>query len=357
MSIDFSSDMHKENTEAGVWLVDADNPEEGLPVLKVWLYNTLHLIPDLDPFDDWGNGGLNNSTGTTPMSAGATYVLYLDDNMITDLYDRTLNLEELDNSFPITMRPDNGFYVGSTMDELDETLGDSAVLRYAGGDQTTQWSRSLQSYDLGTVPGNVRFEFSAKNMGWEGPVVLLWDQANHESSTWSDAWANTIVKVRMGGWSDVEYKTDSSSSWTNYYWDWETGEYIEETVTDTYSTSAWDNGSTPDLFNGQWQRYSIEIYGNNLVVSYCSEDCDNGDNWYEAYEITQSNVSLRTGSEYHLILRAREPLQFDNMEITTLNEDGTNATVQGNVFSEDFTDSMPDAFSTDVTSDLGLQDW
>ena len=156
----------------------------GITYLPVWLFKTLHLIPDLD--------GLGASD-TVAMSPGTEYTLSFASG-IRDAYD--WDLTATDDSL-VTLRPDNGWYVGTLSDSVDATVAETDVLRYAGPDTLGD----LETFNLGSIPADVRFEFSGKNMGWEGPQLMIWD----DDSGVTDTWTKTIVRLRMGNWSDLEW--------------------------------------------------------------------------------------------------------------------------------------------------------
>ena len=116
----------------------------------------------------------------------------------------------------------------------------------------------------------------------------------------------------------------------------------------------WDNAETPEMFNGTFKRYRVDLYGTNLMVSV-SED---GSTYSEVEGLTQANMGARA-STYSLLLRARDSLQLDNLEISTLDSSGGMMTVAGDIYSEDFNGDteVPSSFATDVTDTLNLENW
>ncbi|MBV1884087.1 MAG: hypothetical protein KUG82_20775 [Pseudomonadales bacterium] len=313
MSVDFSKYMDKDLVAEHLALTSGDTSEGpmedgGITYLPVWLFKTLHLIPDLD--------GLGASD-TVAMSPGTEYTLSFASG-IRDAYD--WDLTATDDSL-VTLRPDNGWYVGTLSDSVDATVAETDVLRYAGPDTLGD----LETFNLGSIPADVRFEFSGKNMGWEGPQLMIWD----DDSGVTDTWTKTIVRLRMGNWSDLEYR-------------------------DTDGNGMWDNAETPEMFNGTFKRYRVDLYGANLMVSV-SED---GSTYSEVEGLTQANMGARA-STYSLLLRARDSLQLDNLEISTLDSSGGMMTVAGDIYSEDFNGDteVPSSFATDVTATLNLENW
>lgn len=117
----------------------------------------------------------------------------------------------------------------------------------------------------------------------------------------------------------------------------------------------WKNANTPNLFNGNFQRYRVEIYGNNLKLSYSAD----GVTFTEVESMTQSDLLTRTGSDYKLLVRVREALQLDDLVVSTLDSSGNLAGSAGDILSESFDSSMttPAAFVTDVTETYDLENW
>ena len=315
MSVDFSKYMDKETVADYLTVMSADSSEGpesdgNVSYLPVWLYKTLHLIPDLD-----GLGG----SDTVAMSSGTEYTMSFASG-IRDSYDWDLTATA---DSAITLRPDNGWYIGALSDSVDAAIAETDLLRYAGPDG----DYDLETFNLGTIPSNVRVEFSAKNLGWEGPQLMVWD----EDSSLTNQWEKTFVRLRMGSWTDLEYQA-------------------------TDMGNQWDNAETPEMFNGSFQRYRFDMYGANLVVSVSTD----GTTFTELTSLTQDDVADRDGADgYSLLLRVREALQFDNMQISTLDSSGALATSAGDVFDEDFDgDSVaPSLFDTDVTDTLDLENW
>ncbi len=328
VSIDFTKHMNKETVESNLALKDASDNEAY--TMKVWLHKTLHLIVDRTSLSD---------DAVTPMQANTTYTLDFEAGTGTmrDAFGVDLSLADLDvNTGAIatsfTTRPNNGWYIGTSTSTSALVSGD--VLKYAG--PSTDWEmETFLLRDLDST-SNVRVEFSAKNLGWDGPQIILWDNgAVFEDWFSSDWWARTLVKVRMSGWSDLNYKTTFSDNDTN-------GK-IDNWMDD------WDNGNTETLFNGQWKRYRIDFYGTKLRV-YVSED---GTTYTEVSMFSKDDLAARSGTDYHLLFRVNSAMVIDDLKIQNLDSSGV---LGSDILSEDFgtsgSGSVPSASPTDFSTDV-----
>lgn len=326
VSIDFTKHMDKASVETNLVLKDAGNNEAY--TMKLWLHKTLHLIVDRDSLsDDSVSPMLANTSYTLDFAAGT--------GTMRDAFGVDLSLADLDInsgniSTSLTTRPNNGWYIGSTTDSSSLTSGD--VLKYAG--PVTDWEmETFLLRDLDST-SNVRVEFSAKNLGWDGPQIILWDNA--AIFDWSsDWWARTMIKVRMSGWSDLNYKTtfsDNDSDGDIDNW-----------------TDDWDNGSTESLFNGQWKRYRIDIYNSKLRVSV-SED---GITYTDVSMFNKDDLAPRSGSDYHLLMRVNSAMIMDDLKVQTLTaEDTVGADLLNENFGTNGGGSLPSASPTDFSTDV-----
>ena len=312
MSVDFSKRMDHNSLDLGLTLNSSAeegpdaNDKNRIPALKLWIDKTLHLIPDLD--------GLGNSNSTS-MSPENTYTLSLAGNTVMDTYSRPLPASE----HSITMHPAKGFYIRPLADDnVEETVSKDKVLKYAGNDE-----RHLQTFDLGSVPDNVRLEFSAKISGWEGLQVIYYNTSNTN-------WDKSIARIKMGYWTDIRYLNSTLGSPSN------------------------DDDDTSEVNNGKWKRYRLDFFGNNIKISYSTD----GSEFTEITSLSQTDLIPRNSSnKHHLYLRVRDLITFDNMQITTLNVSGEISGDTGDVLNESYDEeSLNERYKKDITEDRGFNE-
>ena len=289
MSIDFPASMNTASVEENLSLVAGATP---IPVMKVWVNKTLHLIPDLD--------GLGDSTGTTPLAADTAYKL----TVAATTNDVFGNALVSDASQTVTTRPSSGWYIDT-----------SNTLLYAGrADGASKWS----TYDVSgaTVSDHFELIFDAKNFSWRGIELYLFDVASGLPNQRTD------FRMDLGGWSRLEYPTPTSD----------------------YKTS---DGETPSVFNGSWKTYRIRVYGSTLSVA--TKVLGEDDSTYQAVaDLSVTDLATRNGADNRLFLRVIEPIGFDNFVLNSLNDDGTDNV--SNVYAEDFSNLIPDTYSADLTA-------
>lgn len=314
MSIDFNHYINHETIDTGLKLnssrSEGPDGDRLIPTLKVWVNKTLHLIPDLD--------GLGNSE-TIPMTPGETYTLDLDKGSIKDKYGRALALDE--KSFAIKMRPEDGFYIGSIKESnktTPNTIASGRILKYSGNEKNI-----IETFDLGEVPHNVRLEFSAKNGHWNSIGILYFDDTN----TNQDVVEKTLATIDSGSFINVNYLAMSG------YTDWE--------MSDSY-----------EFFNGNWKRYRLDFYGNNIKI-YISKD---GVNFIEKSEVSVDNFVTRKDDKHHLYLHVANLMSFDNIEIIELDSLGKVKDGVSKILNDKFDnyDILPDKYNNDITKDKRL---
>ena len=314
MSIDFNHHINHDTIDTGLKLTSSSNEgpnKDGLiPTLKVWVNKTLHLIPDLD--------GLGNIK-TTALTPSETYTLNLDKDSIKDTYGRALALDE--KSFAIEMRPENGFYIGSIRESnktTPNTIASGRILQYSGNEKNI-----FETFDLGAVPHNVRLEFSAKNGHWNSIGILYFDDTN----TSQDDVVKTLATIDSGSFINVNYLAMSG------YTDW--------TMSGSY-----------EFFNGNWKRYRLDFYGNNIKISFSKD----GVNFIEKSEVSVDNFVTRKGDKHHLYLQVKNLMSFDNIEIIELDSLGNVKDVDKKILNEKFDDNdiLPDKYTQDITKEKAL---
>jgi len=316
-SIDFTKYMNKSTVEDNLTFTTNSTSVDSM---KIWIHKALHLIPDLS--------GLGDSE-TTPLAAGTDYTIALGSGTM-DNFGWDLAAGTQGTSVTFETKPDSGWY-SSTTDDASGNLSSGGVAKYAG--PATDWEKeTFVLYADGSTTedvdasGNVRIEFSAKNYGWDGVDVVLWN--NTKYALWGWTWDGFDAMIRMGGWTNIDYKTSSGSNWAD--------------------------GSTPDLFNGNWARYRIDFYGANLVISY-SED---GTTFTEAMSATDFRTRVGNTDDLTFLIRAVNPVVVDNLQVTTLTAEGAVASTAGDILDLTFTSSIDTEFgTTDVGSDYGLDSW
>lgn len=314
MSIDFNHYINHETIDTGLKLnssgSEGPNNDGLIPTLKVWVNKTLHLIPDLD--------GLGNSE-TIPMTPSETYTLDLDKGIIKDKYDRALALDE--KNLAIEMRPENGFYIGSIKESnktTPNTIASGRILKYSGNEKNI-----IETFDLGEVPHNVRLEFSAKNGHWNSIGILYFNDTN----TNQDVVIKTLATIDSGSFININYLD------VDLYTDW--------AMSDSY-----------EFFNGNWKRYRLDFYGNNIKI-YISKD---GVNFIEKSEVSVDNFVTRVGDKHHLYLQVANLMSFDNIEIIELDNLGNIKDDDNKILNEKFDDNdiLPDKYNHDITKEKAL---
>ncbi|MDO7674501.1 MAG: hypothetical protein MUQ43_08765, partial [Reinekea forsetii] len=288
MSIDFPASMNTASVEENLSLVDGITE---IDMMRIWVNKTLHLIPDLD--------GLADSTGTTPLAADTAYTLTVGAGT-DDVFANALSTAAIAS---VTTRPSSGWYIDT-----------SETLLYAGrADGARKWS----TYDVSgaTVSDDFELIFDAKNFGWQGIELYLFDPAGSQ-------WERTDFRMSLGGWSWLDYPTSTS----NYNW---------------------SDGETPSVFNGSWKTYRIRVYGSTLSVE--TKVLGEDDSTYQAVaDLSVTDLATRNGADNRLFLRVNEPIGFDNFVLNSLNDDGTDNV--SNVYAEDFSGSIPATYSSDLTA-------
>ncbi|MEE9398928.1 MAG: hypothetical protein V3V23_01515 [Dehalococcoidales bacterium] len=322
-SMDFSKYMNKSSVESNLTFTDVTNGTS-IDFFMLWIYQSLHLIPDQSSL------GLRDDT-TDPMSPNTEYTIALGsgtmDSWSWDLAG--------DKSVTWTTKPDSGWY-SSTTDDASGNFSSGGVAKYAG--PVEDWTKeTFILYETGSTTedvdasGHVRIEFSAKNYGWDGIDVVLWNKTHYETERQGDTWMSVDAIVRMGGWTSIDYKTSPANDGDNN----------------------WVDGNTPELFNGSWARYRIDFYGTNLVVSYWD-----GTTFIAAKSVTDFKTRVDNTDDLTFLIRASNPVIVDNLQVTKLTAAGAVDSTEGDILDLDFTGSIDsEVGQTDVGSDYGLDTW
>lgn len=332
-SVDFNKYPDATTVDDNISLTSADTGEGNngvIPTFKLWLYKTLHLIPDLEqPANSVDPLLLPN---TLPLAFSETYTLAFDEASIVDLSGFALQATS-DSS--LATRPQTGWYNTDLLSTTASAIADNKVLKYATSFDS--WEKKGWDISNTNVGSHFQVDFSAKNFSWDGVDIMLYDKANaiaHQSSqgVGADDHSSLIFNYRLGGWSNLEYANGSSD---NGGWVWYNHNWFDK---DTHAT----------LFNGVWKRYRVKVYGTSVELSYS----DDGTNYTNITDLSKTDLVSRAGSDYRLILRAASPLALDNLEITTLDNSGNIATSAGDIINEDFNaGAIPATLSAPMTND------
>lgn len=335
ISMDFSKYMDKTTVESNLEFVDA--ADAAIANMKIWIYKSLHLVPDLDVT------GLGDSSTTSPLAFATAYTVTLGDGT-RDAY--SWDLGDADGTLPktktFTTKGEYGWYYSANTDCAVAAVSDGGVAKYAGPE--AEWTKETFALHL-DVPDNVRIEFSAKNYRWEGLNIILWNRTEwsndpdplvpadwlaDDNSDNQDNWDAMVAHYRLGNWSNLDYKTArSENSWT----EWDYQQEKDVTRTDYWYENNWKDGNTPKLFNGTWMSYQLNVYGTNMDLYY-SED---GVEWTEVEAFSVTDLMNRLAGCYHsVLLRSVDPIVIDNLKISTLTAAGALDGAEGDVLDLDF---------------------
>jgi hypothetical protein len=297
--------------------------------MKVWIYKSLHLIPDLD------ETGLGDSSTTSPLDYETGYTVALGEG-VKDAYGWFLEGDAEETSEAFTTKPEHGWYHSPETDCAEAAISSGGVAKYAGPE--AEWSK--ETFGLGAeVPAHVRVEFSAKNYRWEGINVVLWNKTEWADNDSSDNWRAEVAHLRLGNWSNIDYKTRRvENTWEEWHWNEE--EQTDEWVTHTeyWYESNWKDGNTPTLFNGTWMRYRVDIYANQLRLYYMESEAAG---WTEVESFAVDDLMVRVPNHHHtLLLRVTDPLVIDDVAVTTLTGEGAVADFEGDILSLDFAEDI-----------------
>ncbi len=318
VSVEFNKDMNKASVESNLAFKDVTN-SKNIATMKVWIKNFLHLIPDLDvnnatdpPAPD---DSLLDLAHTTPLSFKTDYEIDLAAGA-TDAGGTAL-VSAASQTFET--RPEFGWYVSQ-----------AGVGKYAGAADTTSYTP--ETYDLYTdntatskVPVDFRVQFRARNYGYEGIRVVLYDNTQPVSALDYIYTQGSWTYTDPGSDSDRPVVSVDLNSNTNVYY---------QTTTDwgRQQTNAWSNYD-PLVFNGEWTYYRIDLYGNTLVVSYSQDGIDFSNKltfqtWDSTAGVYRTSDSITpvfsrdANHTYKLFLRVRGAVDIDDLKVYELSSNG-----------------------------------
>lgn len=297
VSIEFSKYM--DNQAVLNNLTFQDGASSDVAYIPLWIYKTLHLIPDTD--------GVTNSTGSGLLS-NQTYTVTLASS-INDYYGFPIDNSNL--SISVTTSPTTGWFIGDT-DSTVSALTSGKVAKFAGRSNPNTWG--FEYYLLhNSVPVNFELTFSAKNLNYSLGTIALQSNASPWLENSIDSWSSWIEFQNNQGW-----------------WDW----------------LGYDsNGQAVPYANGNWANYRVRIWGNNYEFAV-SQD---GTNYDVIHSVSTLDPS-RTGGD-SLYLSVNEKIYLDNLKLTTLNSDGSVASISGDLIDRNFD---ADTDTTTLTSNPNL---
>ena len=331
-SVKFTKYMDKDMTDTGVHLRKTADSSD-VPAMKVWFYQTLHLIVDAD----------GTTTGETkPLAWGTEYALSIDPT-IKDAWGWGRNLlqpeSELFKSF--TTRPATGWYIGmdSIPDEVPAWAVSGSVGKYVGNtDMSSSGTVTVIRLveDSQGQDGYFRVQFSARNKSWGELEFALRDHNITQNS-----WERDIVRLTMhqnGFWYDAK-GADGQGVWGN-------------------------NGNNWNMrvFSSFWTKYTLDLYGGTmtLTVDYldgtapvklidrqdlrlytekCQDVYDQQGQWsWQCTPTTSWDLDFRINSS---------AVVFDNFRVIKLDASGNET--DSAIVDEDFSTSIDSAL-TNLTS-------
>ncbi|GAA6134639.1 hypothetical protein NBRC116188_14280 [Oceaniserpentilla sp. 4NH20-0058] len=338
VSVDFNKYPDASSVDDNITLTSADTTEGDngvIPTFKLWLYKTLHMVPDLEQTGSSVDPLLLPET--VPMSFDETYTVAFNASSIIDL--SGFQLQSASDA-TLETRPQTGWYNTGLLANVDTAIADDKVLKYATSFDT--WEKKGWDILGADIGANFQVDFAAKNFSWDGIDVMLFDKANSEArnadqSNWDNDWASLVFNYRLGGWSNLEYANGSNAQ-TGWVW---------------YNHTWFDKDTHDTLFNGVWKNYRVKVYGTNIELYYS----DDGTTYTQVADLSKTDLVSRAGTDYRLILRAASPLALDNLTLTTLDGSGDVSTSTGDLLDKDFNDgNTPASLATPMT-DANPNEW
>lgn len=318
ISVEFSKYMNTNSIMDNLKLISSNTTEGAnsdgiISYIPVWVYKTMHMIPDLSA----QTLGDSVSVGLTK---GNTYTLDFESG-IQDKFGWDLSATNFDTN--VTMAPSTGWYVGSS-DSVDTSISEGNVIKFAGLSDISHWNP--QTYLLNDINSttNFRVDFSAKNFGYNLGQLVLWDT----NSTDTNYYNHMDLSIELSSWLNINYK-------------------------DLNNNSQWDGQDVQTIANGNWKVYRLDVYANTVKFSV-SED---GSTFTEV--LSKTDLKSRT-TNHKLLYRVTDKVAMDNLVISTLNNDGS-VISEGDILNKDFTgfnvsnDTEP-TFNVEDNS-TGLSDW
>ena len=304
-SIRFTKRMNRAKVEENLTYRDAT---VDIPNLKLWVHDTLHMVPDLD--------GLLDMTATTPLNTGTKYTIALGGSIV-DKWGRAL--APVSKTF--TTKPGHtSWWSVETTDTTPFSFSSGKMAKYAG--PQSKWK--METYDTSTdFTENVRVEFSTVNQGLPNFKVVLWNRSKSGLAEQQE------VSVTLDLLSRIRYRKQGAIA------------------------TATENGFAYGVFGTFWSKYRIDIYGSNVRNYYFDKDTSN---WKELNFLKVDDYRGLSGNAT-ILLRMRDVMALDNLKITSLNGDGTVKNTEGDIQSENFDGGIPNWLKTDKNSDYGFNSY
>ncbi|MDH5217046.1 MAG: hypothetical protein OEX19_05085 [Gammaproteobacteria bacterium] len=320
VSVDFSKYMNKKSVEAN--LIFKDDQGGAVPYLPVWFYQTLHLIPDLNGFED--EPSVQQSLATS-----SKYTLDFDSSTL-DVYGWSLGSSSNLGDFPlirtVNTKAKSGLYLSSRDNfysgvfDISETVASANIGAVSGCAQTCD----KPVYNLGVGrEGDLKIDLSLAYPSQSGEVeLILWNKTEY-ASTGSEYSAEQI-KITMSS-----HGLGVSGVSPSFY---DSVSFSEDKYAVLYNSSA-------------WRTYRVEIVGDALKV-YFSTD---GENYTEVSELSNAGLA-NPADEFVWVLKYNsnysDAILTDNLVFTMLDTDGGVLNVDGDLLKANFDAGM--AISTDT---------
>lgn len=278
VSMEFTKYMQEETVQDAISFIDKGTGDN-VPYLPVWGYRSLHLVPDLN-----GLGG----GASKPLAPDTEYELSVTTAALDD-FDWELTA---DSKISFLTRPGIGWYRADVGPTAESEVYANGVARFVG----TGSEYETHTFKLARTPHDVtnfRFELSGVNLGDMLGLIMFFDEGrakNYEGQ--EDGYIGEFHLTPWIGFNYVTYRNDRM--WTNLN----------------------EEGGSPHVSNGIWQRYRIDAYANDFRL-YQSYD---GENFEPVIgtEIVRDRGSVGTG--IYLVLK--EAAHLDRFQLQELDNNG-----------------------------------
>ncbi|MBD3671780.1 MAG: hypothetical protein HUJ29_13505, partial [Gammaproteobacteria bacterium] len=242
-----------------------------------------------------------------------------------------------------TTLPDMGWYYSACSNDASGTFSSGGVAKFAGVTDTDSWGYPLygaEAFNLGyDAAGDFRLEFSARNIGWDGINIALWNDT-HFTAHNSDYYARYANFNFYSGGASLDYT------------------YLEELIGgNNYTKYAYTSNWMPDIFNGNWARYAIEVRGRNVTMEYSIDGTtflpisfqvwdSTSSSYVDAAGITDLVDRSASSDTFQLHMRVQNKVEIDNVVFQPLDGSGNPTSTTTESFDADIV----------ITNDTGASD-
>ena len=287
-----------------------DDTTEQINYIPLWVYKSLHLVPDIGSLTDDVGASLENNTNYSLALAST----------VTDIYGSAIDDATLTSGSVLTL-PSSGWYSDST-DTTDINLSSGTVAKYAG---TGSDSYILNHYKLlSNLPANYSLEFSAKNKGWTQIGVSINETTGNISTD------------HHGTGQILDQYIDNTEVWASYV------NNISALTEIAPNDDAVNTGVA--TANNDWVGYRLTVIGSNYTYSSSIDGV--------AYSELLSVTDMKSSEFAELYLMIGEKAYIDNILVSTLDGGGVAAN-PGDLYSESDFGTLPTALQA-VTIDNGI---